>query len=376
MRLWIGLAGFAAALSACADAKGPAASHWVVSEDKGVVVHTKGGETAQSVVMMRAVVADSPEALTAVAAGAFAHMQCKDSQPAPSNGEIGPFGDHPRCFGAYAKTATGFDLAIGASFVDRDDDELMARARSLVGAEMPQAATAMTQAQPAQASETAILKAGSAPADLAAAALKAIPNAHRPVKVDFKDGHPRYFFSTGFMTNCRDFDPGLVAPTPEAFAKAGIDCELYPWRAKGAAAEYKSSGEWYEASTDDETILAFRPGERLELNWGNISAFSFPGGGPISTGTLTDGQIIMTKTGEIATAQFSSTNINVTGAVGGTWSADQPLRGAYALDGHLIAIVDDQGRASRGFFTGVGSGGSLNFVYLNGVRYYPPDEEF
>jgi hypothetical protein len=353
----------------------PAPAGWTYSVGQNVDTYVKGSQSAPAA----AVMATNVNVRTAADAWPIAHkvmaaLQCPTPIPSHSNGVIGPFGSGPICYAVLNTTTNGFRLSVGMAKSQNDKTGMMSLTKSLVGP----VATRTTPPVAPSGQKGAGQSRDPAKATTAidpAAMLANIPANRRPVHADFSKNDPaRYYFPTGYATPCDDFDPGLVEPTPAGFKKAGLDCDAYPWRASGGGIEYQQDGKWYKTSLPDDTIIPFKTGQRLDLNWGNVSTHSFGGvGGPINTSTMSGDQIILKKDGTFIMGSWSSTNISVTGAVGGSSTDTGPVRGRYALSGHLIAIVTDGGQSYRGFATGVGLNGRIDHLYINGRHYWQPD---
>lgn len=217
--------------------------------------------------------------------------------------------------------------------------------------------------------------------------LAAIPASRRPVYVATKGvsgfsgwpAMPTYsirvylFFSNGYATDCSDWNPALYDPTPESLGQADSDCDFYRWRGTPGALQLQSDdGSWSGSGLADDHIK-FRAGERINISFGNIAATGF-NAGSISTGTISGGDLVMRSDGAFASGDWSSTNISGGNVAGYSGSRTKGAVGRYYLDGHLIAVADENGQISAGFISGVRSKGALGNIYLNGTHYWEGDE--
>jgi hypothetical protein len=219
------------------------------------------------------------------------------------------------------------------------------------------------------------------------AVLASVPSANRPVYAEVTSsssfvGYPpvsvfrtstRIFFGTGYATNCLDFDPSLLSPTPESLGKARPDCELHRWRRKANGDVEIESGdktEWNAAETKDPTILPFAPGQRLNISFGNRSGISFG----TTASTMNASELRMSAGGEIAIGEWSTTVVSAPNYAGSSAGQSTPLQGRYRLDGFLLAIQAPGRAPTVGFAVGVGTRQEISFVFVNGKQFSRPTE--
>jgi Na+-transporting NADH:ubiquinone oxidoreductase subunit NqrA len=105
--------------------------------------------------------------------------------------------------------------------------------------------------------------------------------------------------------------------------------------------------------------------------FGNVGGAGFGGpGAAVSVNTVSGSDLRMTRDGEIAVGDWSTTVLSGANVGGGSSQQSQPLIGRYHLDGHLIAIQRRDGTITRGFIAGVNEKGALGHVYLNGRHFW------
>ena len=221
-------------------------------------------------------------------------------------------------------------------------------------------------------------------------ALAAVPKANRPVHVvvhgeGVSAGWPpsytytvttHLYFANGYMTRCADWDPGLLSPTPESLGRAYPECGLARWRNTGASVQVQSDdGTWTAVDVTDGSVRRFRPAERLDVTFGNVGGAGFGGpGAATNVATVFGSDLRMTRRGDIAAGEWSTTVLSGADVGGGSARQSQPLVGQYHLDGHLIAIQRPDGTITRGFIAGVNEDGALRHVYLNGKHFWNRSE--
>jgi hypothetical protein len=213
-----------------------------------------------------------------------------------------------------------------------------------------------------------------------------IPVSRRPVRVAIKgtsgfSGYPAMptysisvylFFVNGYATSCADWDPAQLAPTPQSLGAARTDCSLYRWRqGKGALEVQGDDGSWSSEGFADD-VIGFKPGERINIAFGNIRSFGISG--TVSTGTMSGGDLAMRSDGQFAAGDWSVTNMSGATVSGYASNAGRALVGRYYLDGNIIAVTGKDGRISAGFITGTRSNGQLDHVYLNGTHFWRGNE--
>jgi hypothetical protein len=222
------------------------------------------------------------------------------------------------------------------------------------------------------------------------AALKAyvasIPASRRPIKVATRGTHgfsgypavPTYsirvflFFANGYATDCSDWDPGKLEPTPASLGAARSDCSVYKWRQGKAGLEIEwRAGDWGGGELADD-VIRFRPGERISIAFGNIRSMGVAG--PINTGTMSGGDLMMRPDGQFASGDWSTTTISGQNVAGYSAQKSGPTVGRYHLDGNIIAVDAGGGRLNVGFITGVRVNGQLKHIYLNGTHFWDRDD--
>lgn len=187
----------------------------------------------------------------------------------------------------------------------------------------------------------------------------------------------RMLFPNGMAARCLEWDPAIYAPIPSSapFKEAG--CDLLAWRKRNGVTEFQAEdGSWSSADTA-EGVFGFKPGERIDVTFGNVGATGFDfGSGGISTGTISGGTLRMTADGQIAVGDWSTTVISGSNVGGGSSRVSGPKIGRYYLDGHIIVIMDEAGQISRGFIGAVAgdSGNRIGHIYLNGQHYWDSDD--
>lgn len=222
------------------------------------------------------------------------------------------------------------------------------------------------------------------------AALKAyvaaIPASRRPIKVATRgtsgfSGYPAaatysirvyLFFANGYATNCSDWDPAKFDPTPASLGSARSDCTIYKWRqGKGGLEIEWNPGDWGGGEFADD-VIRFRPGERINIAFGNIGSMSVAGS--INTGTMSGGDLSMRNDGQFASGDWSTTTISGQSVAGYAAQQSGPVVGRYHLDGNIIAVDAGAGRVGAGFITGVRVNGQLKHIYLNGTHFWDRDD--
>jgi hypothetical protein len=222
------------------------------------------------------------------------------------------------------------------------------------------------------------------------AALKAyvaaIPASRRPIKVATRgthgfSGYPAVatysirvylFFANGYATDCSDWDPGKFDPTPASLGAARSDCTVYKWRqGKGGLEIEWRAGDWGGGELADD-VIRFRPGERINIAFGNIRSMGVAG--PINTGTMSGGDLMMRPDGQFASGDWSTTTISGQNVAGYSAQKSGPTVGRYHLDGNIIAVDAGGGRVNAGFITGVRVNGQLKHIYLNSTHFWDRDD--
>lgn len=189
----------------------------------------------------------------------------------------------------------------------------------------------------------------------------------------------RMLFGNGLASTCADWDPGQFSPNRSQPPFAEDGCDLIPWRKAAGTTEFQSDDRSWSAADSGDGAIGFKPGERIDIDFGNVGGvgFNFGGGsGGVSTSSISGGTLRMTRDGWIAVGDWSSTVISGSNIGGGTSRTSGPKVGRYYLDGHIIAIIDEQGQITRGFIvaTDGDEGQRIGHVYLNGRHYWDRDD--
>jgi hypothetical protein len=214
-------------------------------------------------------------------------------------------------------------------------------------------------------------------------AIAAVPAAHRPIGYVLRsetayDGSnlqfvfkPWMLFANGYATNCYEWDPAIIAPTPAAFASAGLDCTLERWRRAGNDAQFQSDdGAWSEG----QTLSDFKPvraGTRLNLRLEALSTFS----------TLSNWGSPGLAIFDVSRLQMSENGRLIIGDTKYSWrnsdsetTSSAGLSGEYYLDGFLMSVRGPNGEISRHFFTALlpTQTDEKQFVFIDGTQFSPP----
>ena len=189
----------------------------------------------------------------------------------------------------------------------------------------------------------------------------------------------RMLFSNGLASTCADWDPGQFAPNRNQPPFVEDGCDLIPWRKTTGTTEFQSDDRSWSAADSGDGVIGFKPGERIDIDFGNVGGigFNFGGGaGAVATSTISGGTLRMTSDGWIAVGDWSSTVISGSNIGGGSSRTSGPKVGRYYLDGHIIAIIDEQGQITRGFIaaTDGDAGERIGHIYLNGRHYWDRDD--
>jgi hypothetical protein len=219
-------------------------------------------------------------------------------------------------------------------------------------------------------------------------AIAAIPAQNRPVgAVTYGTGSysgwpasytytvtTRMLFGNGLSSTCSDWDPGQFSPRRGQPPFATDDCSLIAWRKAAGAVEFQSDDRSWSSADIAEGVFGFKPGERIDIEFGNVGGIGFNFGTPggVAASTLSGGTLRMTRDGWIAVGDWSTTVISGSNIGGGSSRTSGPKVGRYYLDGHIIAIIDDRGEITRGFIAAVAGdkGTRIGHVYLNGRHYW------
>jgi hypothetical protein len=240
---------------------------------------------------------------------------------------------------------------------------------------------------------TAALPAAAHPAVIDAALKKAIasvPPANRPIAMPTRQEvmmsggfpyttyRPWMVFANGYATDssCYDWDPRLLAPTPQSLGVAGKKCDVVRWRKSGTKYQFQDeNGRWEEDDTG-AILYPFTTGLRLDRTLENQGgADSVPITGMVSVNTVFQGGLRLTSTGFMQSEWSNQTVVSGGGVGGGSGGSGKNFAGRYHADGYLIAVADPQGVIKIGFIGGSNDEGQrrYHYLYLNGQQYWPPD---
>lgn len=381
----VGLAGLASVPEAAAQAPAPAG--WTVSSNAdGLIGLTH--PTGEAVLFERLGVApDNVEGLLAELAAATPCLGLAGARAVTVPGGAGQMRDAVEggiaCRLIWGKQADGrFALSLSLEAADGALGARTLQGSRMAGYVAPPAGAARTTPGGTQAPKPLARSAGTAPDDAALkAALAKVPAQSRPVDVVLQTGwtfvgdqmqmqlEPVLLFPNGLSTHCPEWDPLRVAATVEAFAQAGLECDLLPWRRKGAEYQIQDTdGEWGEPLPGAENKGA-KPGRRVSLTLQSLNRISTLGNwGSPGLLVINEGSLSMTTDGviQMGSSRFTWRNADTESRT------DAPLIGRYYLDGFLIAIGDDQGQTTVTSFLDVKSDQDT-FVYLGDDFYFPPD---
>jgi hypothetical protein len=265
-----------------------------------------------------------------------------------------------------ARTDTRAVAGFGANFKGTPGETrtvLDALARRLLNAaparQLLNDALAQAKANSAAPSATVAAPGGAGEARMKAA-LGAVKPEHRPL---------------GFASSLTEWNPVAMMMDfqwwqllPNGLAVAA-DCGVGARAADCDTARYTRRGNTVSLAVDsetlfDETIRPFPAGARIDVDVGNVG-----GGAVMNTSVLSGGQLRLTKSGEIAIADWTGTSTDG-GSYGVYTRAASGIRGRYYLDGYLIAIEDAaSGQISVGtLFEKIE--GRDRYLYLNGELYW------
>jgi hypothetical protein len=381
----VALAGLASGLGAAAQAPAPAG--WESSSKvDGMVVLTH--PTGDAVIIEG--VGASAQTVESMLARTATMEECSglsDARTVTALGGAGQMrdavGDGIACRMIWGKQADGL-FALSVS-LEAEHGALGARTLQvsrMAGYVAPPPSAARTPPTRPQVPPPLARAAGTAPDDAALKAVLAkVPTQSRPVDVVLQTGwtfigdqmqmqlEPVLLFPNGLATHCPEWDPLRVAATAEAFAQAGLECDLLPWRRSGAEYQIRDTdGAWGVALPGAENKGA-KPGRRVSLTLQSLNRISTLGNwGSPGLLIINEGSLAMTTDGviQMGSSRFTWRNADTESRT------DAPLIGRYYLDGFLIAIGDEQGQVSVTSFLDVKSDQDT-FVYLGDQLYFPPD---
>lgn len=181
-------------------------------------------------------------------------------------------------------------------------------------------------------------------------------------------------FANGYGTDCADWDPRRLDPTPQSLGRANDNCDLYRWR-KTAAGAYETQDEdgvWevaYTSKAEDETPFGFSPGTRINIDFSSVDSYSSaPGSGMVSVTSIGYNGLKMTSDGFIKSDREASTSFSGSGVAGGSAGSTVYLTGRYRLDGNLFAVETPNQEISVGYIAGLNGEDeqTLKYVYFQG----------
>ncbi len=202
------------------------------------------------------------------------------------------------------------------------------------------------------------------------AAMDAIPVAHRPIGIGVAEGE---WDSYNMMTeyNFYALYPGGIALN----MKCPIDPKTPPSRRNCGKTQWtKKDGKIYidgKKGSDDaasDIYFGFKPGERVSVDFGNISGGSAGGQFTGTTSVVAGDTLKMDVSGNIAIGSWSGASYN--GPDAGVYSGgEKSAVGEYYLDGYILAIKDKNGNISFGTITKMNKSEG-GYIYVNGTQYW------
>ncbi|HEX8553535.1 MAG TPA: hypothetical protein VF695_02405 [Sphingomonas sp.] len=348
----------------------PAPAGWRHSVDQGVDTYQKGDATTDAVIMVKEVPATTAAEVDTVTARIFAAMGCSGPPPASRDGSVEPFGERARCFASVARSPGGHRIAVGIAVTPELETEGVRVARRLAGADK-----AVTAAPPPPPSETDARTDAETDAALRAA-LDGVPKANIPVNVTLRRRF-RYagdhmqleyvvwlLFANGFATSCMEWDPAVLAPTPQALASVeeGSSCEIARWRRVGNDAVF-DNGEKGDTSLDDNTPPArgttyVGDFTSTTVMFSSLMNYGVPGALRMDSAAMS-----LTRDGRfrLGSAMYYRNNLN-------SETTRQPvMAGRYMVDRYLIAFAAANGTIERHFFLATGKPDDKELIlYLDG----------
>ena len=205
-----------------------------------------------------------------------------------------------------------------------------------------------------------------------AAANANIPDSNRPIAATvFTDkvlrgfpamltfiNHMMMQFPNGYYTSCVDWNPVTQEPTPQSIGSK--NCELS--RSKGNGSK----------------ILGFKPGARVSVAFGRISAVGVTGIGA-SGSIISGGDLVLTKDGRIVIGEFGVNYSRAGSSAGGVVSSGSKKKnviGRYYLNGYTMTVETDEGEIFHTYigYTPDKDSGAIKYVYFNDKQYWDRSE--
>jgi hypothetical protein len=205
------------------------------------------------------------------------------------------------------------------------------------------------------------------------AALDSIPRGNRPLAMAFRSEwnsvamSMSYFPYVLFANNiaveadCSAWNPGIT-PSVATMSQLAPGCTVVRYALRGNMIQFGG-----DDPVETGGFFGFKPDERINVN------MSTQGGGSVgavgaATSVLSGGQLQMSSAGRISVGSWAGTSTQ-----GGNFIANsnsqRGVSGSYYLDGHLIAIQDQNGGISIGFIAGKIEGRD-RYIFLNGKQYW------
>jgi hypothetical protein len=160
-------------------------------------------------------------------------------------------------------------------------------------------------------------------------------------------------FKGGYQLSCTDWDPGSELKVADL---AGTEeCAV-------------------EGKETDKSVKGFDSGQRIELAFGNVSAFGIDGLSG-SASSISGGDLVMSPFGEIAIGNWQAGYVSNSTAAATSTRKNKSLIGQYYLDGNTITIKSSEGDVHNGFIGYTTSdSGAISALFLNGTHYWKRDK--
>jgi hypothetical protein len=179
---------------------------------------------------------------------------------------------------------------------------------------------------------------------------------------------PWALFSTGYATDCMDWDPSEVAPTPSDFARSGLNekgCVLTAWRRSGNSVTFADDG--YDETFEIEAETPPARGQTYVFDLVATEYFStLNSWGAEQRLIVNDSFLKLTRDGRI---EIDAATLNWAGR-DSTRTREQMVSGTYRVDGYLIAISAGGVTTTRLFWPLKSSDGD-QFLAFEGRSYGP-----
>jgi hypothetical protein len=223
-----------------------------------------------------------------------------------------------------------------------------------------------------------------------AASVAAVPASRRPIGLISRTSYTMSgtllspvstawtVFGNGFLTDCTQWDPATIDPTPAGLSpylnSKDDSCDIAKWRRVGNEIVVTDIEE--EGDDIDDTrytlsnIKPFTRGQYLALDLETTSSFSaqIPGSIAGQYG-VTNSRWILSPSGDV---RFSQDSYRSDYGDGTSSSGTDVAR--YYLDGHIMAVRFPDGTIQKKF-VGLTFEGGKTYGYLDGEFYWQPDKE-